>query len=387
MFRRPLLHTLLGILAPVVGAQAANKVCDLCRDQIQGKYMSYRIFGRTIDVCAKCEQSKPRCAACNVPHNTQQLRLHKGERLCSVCLSKAEYCYMCDDRITGRYLSFGKGKEKKNYCTSCFNNNPKCPACGVPHTKRELARESGLCKSCDSTLQSCGACGEPVFGKFYKYEFSDEVFCNNCHSNKPHCYTCSLPVGKTYWEFQDGREICEKCNSRSVIDSKKIEAIMEESKKLVHKYVGIQALEPFTLHVEPLNAKSSVSAGRAKTGKTEESPLYGAELGLYRYKDGKSEIFLLYGLPIEMIYETAAHEYAHAWQTENVPPNQSVELKEGFAQWVGAKILQVKGYREALKRLEARRDRPYGTGYHKMKAIENRYGRKAVIDYVKTNTR
>jgi hypothetical protein len=349
--------------------------------------MSYRLFGRTIEVCADCEKTKPRCAACKIPHNPQQLRLQKGERLCAVCLPKAEYCGMCDVRIEGKYVSFGKGKDKKNFCTACFNDNPKCPACGVPHLKRELNTGSGLCRDCDKTLERCGACGEPVYGKFYRYEFSKDVFCSNCHDNKPHCYTCSLPVGKTYWEFQDGRQICEKCNSRSVIDTKQIEAIMEESKKLVHKFVGIQALQPFTLHVEPLNAKSAVSAGNAKVGKTNESPLYGSELGLYRYKEGKSEIFLLYGLPIEMIYETAAHEYAHAWQTENTPPNQSDELREGFAQWVGSKILQAKGFREALQRLEARHDHPYGTGYHKMKSIENRYGRLKVIEYVKTALR
>lgn len=387
MFRRPLLQTLLGILAPALGAQAASKYCDICRSEIRGSYMSYRVHGKTVEVCADCESAKPRCDACNIPQNKNDLRFHKKEHLCAVCLSNAEYCHICDDRIEGKYVSFGKGKEQKLFCAECYNIHPKCAACGVPNEKRTLDAKTGLCMDCSRTLERCGACGEPVYGKFYKYEFSNKVFCNHCHETKPHCYTCSVPVGITYWEFQDGRQICEDCNKRSVIDTKKIEAIMEETRQLVHKYAGIQALRPYELHVEALNAKSSVSANQAKTGKTNESPLYGSELGLYRLKDGKSEIFLLYGLPIEMIYETAAHEYAHAWQAEYCPPNQSEDLREGFAQWVGAKILSIKGYKEALLRLEARRDHPYGTGYHRLKALDDRYGKAKVIEYVKTTVR
>ena len=74
----------------------------------------------------------------------------------------------------------------------------------------------------------------------------------------------------------------------------------------------------------------------------------------------------------ELTYETAAHEYAHAWEAENGVFDLGTELSEGFAQWVAAGILRAKGFRIALEKLEARTDFPYGTGYQQVKATNNR---------------
>lgn len=157
---------------------------------------------------------------------------------------------------------------------------------------------------------------------------------------------------------------------------------MSEVEDLCKKYLGIRANEPYTLHVEELNKSSLTNANKAKKGEASVSPLYGKELGLYRRLNGKSEIFLLYGLPVEMIYETAAHEYAHAWQAENCPPDQSDEIREGFAQWVAAQILGIKGYNTALEKLETRTDTPYGTGYMKIKTIASHLGMRTLIETV-----
>jgi len=159
---------------------------------------------------------------------------------------------------------------------------------------------------------------------------------------------------------------------------------MREVEQLIPRYLGMKVEKPYTVHVETLNDQSKWHANAAKKGESAKSPLYGNELGLYRYKDGKSEIFLLYGLPPELLYETAAHEYAHAWQTENaVHPNQSPQIQEGFAQWVAAQILKVKGYTQTLAKLEKRTDHPYGTGYQLFKRIHDNAGRNDVLEYAK----
>lgn len=158
---------------------------------------------------------------------------------------------------------------------------------------------------------------------------------------------------------------------------------MQDVASLCKEKLGLKVKTPYDLQVKALNNDSSTQAKKAKEGQSDGSPLFGKELGLYRLMHGKSEIFLLYGLPVEMLYDTAAHEYAHAWQAENCVPNQSLEMLEGFAQWVAAQILEIKGYAKALERLEDRSDNPYGTGYRKIKALELRKNRNQLIDFVK----
>lgn len=386
MKTRKTLFLAIGFLLGLAPAAMAELRCDLCRQEIRGNYFTYKSQTQTFNVCADCNRTRTRCAACQIPRNPRDLVRKKGEYICRDCVPLVKYCALCDHRIEGRYIEFQKSGAA--YCQSCYQQYPKCEACKKPTLLQNLDRETGICFDCLRELPNCGACGAPIHGKFFRYEFSEDVFCPDCHANRPKCHTCGVPVGDRYWKFPDGREICDACNKRAVIDVKQVERIMAETERLVHRYVGIQALDPYELKVEALNNHSRESAEEAKHGgKTLTSPLFGSELGLYRRMNGKSEIFLLYGLPIEMIYETAAHEYAHAWQAEHCPPDQSLELREGFAQWVAAQILRVKGYKMALDKLEARRDNPYGTGYQRMKSVYLRSGRKGVIEYAKNAKR
>ena len=370
------------IVAGAVSVAAQTVNCDLCGKAITGNYMTYRGPGFTINVCRSCDQTSPRCNDCKLPFKASQLIHHKGEWLCPRCLNTAIYCSLCDHRITGRYIEFPQSHQI--FCESCDKTYPKCLACKKPTRPQQLDRTTGICFQCLKTLPRCQACGKPILEHYFRYEFSEGVFCEDCHKNRPKCYTCGVPVGERYWRFPDGREICDACNRRAVIDAKQVQQIMAEVEKTVPRLVGIQAMQPYKLTVETLNNQSAISAKEAKNGQSNQSPLYGTELGLYRRLNGDSEIFLLYGLPIEMIYETAAHEYAHAWQAENTPKGQSKELQEGFAQWVAAQVLHAKGYKKAYEKLEARRDNPYGTGYHRIQARVDRYGRKRMIQYVKT---
>ncbi len=190
-------------------------------------------------------------------------------------------------------------------------------------------------------------------------------------------------MGEKYWKFPDGRSICNECHKKVIIDADEITKIMEDAERLARKHIGLEIETPYKLHIRQRNKISAKQADLAKKEGSEESPLFGDELGLYRRKNGESEIYLLYGLPREMLYETAAHEYAHAWQAENCPPNQNARLKEGFAQWVAAQILREKDYEVSLEKLEARSDHPYGTGYQEIKKLHNKLGRKRLLEYLK----
>ncbi len=386
MMRKIYLNIFLLFLALTLGSSLTfgeEIKCDLCGKEIEGRYLKYRSKTQSRTVCLPCDRTKPHCAACNLPFHAQQLPFYKGERICRDCIKISKYCSFCDKRIQGKYVDVKDTGEI--FCQRCFNHSPKCSICKLPTHLNRLDKESGACWRCLPKLHRCKSCASYITGKYFKFQFSEGYYCENCKLGRDKCYICSVPVGNEFWRFPDGRAICNECNEKAIIKTKDIRKIMEDAEKLVKKYIGIEAKHPYELHIEQLNKHSSDEAHKAKLGKNSDSPLYGEELGLYRSKDGKSEIFLLYGLPAEILYETAAHEYAHAWQAENCHPQQSKELKEGFAQWVAAQILKAKGFEKTLARLEARTDSPYGTGYQLVKKLHERMGRKSLIEYLKNN--
>jgi len=109
-----------------------------------------------------------------------------------------------------------------------------------------------------------------------------------------------------------------------------------------------------------------------------------AELGEFRRKGDRFTITVLESLPEETLYETLAHELAHAWQAENPVPNQRLIVKEGFAQWVASKVLKEFRFENSLKRLKTRDDL-YGEGYRLMESIERKNGPRAVFQFTATS--
>ncbi len=379
MKRRKFLVSALLFLPSSWHLQADSMICDRCGNAIRGRYIEYKFDGKKIIVCLSCNKKLPHCAACKLPFHKNQLIAYKGEYLCRECMAKAKYCSICGQRIQGHYYKLENSEEL--YCARCYSRTPKCTVCKKPTPRHLLDPESGACPECLKKLPHCAACGKAITGNYYRYKHSDGVFCPSCHTKRPKCYACGVPVGDKYWKFQDGRTICEKCNNRAVFDEERIRKIMAETEQLIRRHLGLTIEIPYELHISELNSKSFIDAKAAKRGQNSNSPLFGGELGLYRRMNGNSEIFLLYGVPPEMLYETAAHEYAHAWQAEHCPTDQSLELREGFAQWVAAQILQIKGFQESLEKLQERNDHPYGTGYRRFQNIQQNLGRQKVIEY------
>lgn len=383
MGKRNLLVVLLTCL--LAAAAIAEKIyCGRCGQAIAGRYITYSINGKsTLTVCQECDRRLPHCSACNLPFNPKDLTTHKGEKLCRSCLADSIYCNLCGKRIEGKFFQSKDGQEK--YCARCYYSYPRCAACDRPGPVHRLSNGKTVCDKCLATLPRCGACNQPIVGTYYQFDTSDQSFCENCKKTAHKCYTCGVPLGPKHWLFDDGRRICNACNNRAVYDIAQIRAIMKDVQKLCTENLGLPIKIPFELQVKDLNKQSSADAMKAKEGKNGDSPLFGKELGLFRLMNGKTEIFLLYGLPIEMLYDTAAHEYAHAWQAENCPADQSPELLEGFAQWVSSQVLRIKNFDKALERLEARTDRPYGTGYHQVKRLEQSLGRAGLMEYIEKN--
>ena len=80
----------------------------------------------------------------------------------------------------------------------------------------------------------------------------------------------------------------------------------------------------------------------------------------------------------EPIPRVTAHELAHAWQSFHAPSTQSLQIVEGFAEWVAYRVLLALGQQRDAARL-TRRDDLYGKGLQYFIALEQRSGQQGVL--------
>lgn len=370
-------------LVHVAFVQAEVKTCYLCGETITGRYWEHSGPEGTRIFCDRCYRLSPKCSACGVPSSQEALTKVGKERLCPFCLAHSKLCSLCGNRISGRYYSVEETNEV--FCDNCYKTYPRCRACDRPMRRSSLTPD-GVCPSCAEKLPKCKACGKSIVGAYFVHKFKGE-YCWECQQSRPECYACGTPVTNIYWKLFDGRYLCDSCKRQSVFREDQVRIIMNDVVDLARHRLGLVVTRPWTLRVDKLNTEGAESVNAARQGLRMASPISGNEMGIFIERGDQREIVLLCGLPIPMIYETAAHELAHAWQAENCPPGQSLELREGFAQWVAAKILEIKGFTISLEKLQSRMDSPYGTGYHRMARIETPRGRSEVISYVRTALR
>ncbi len=280
-------------------------------------------------------------------------------------------CHICGTVISPQERYFKVKGSTEVYCERCFSLAPRCSVCNLPKAPGEIDPDTGICQTCLAKLPRCKSCGKPIVGVAYTFAASKGIYCAECKSNYPACYICGAPVGPRHWSYPDGRVVCNDCGERAVFDIGEIERIMKDAQAIVVRRLGMKIRTPYQLKVEKLEGLRSSDGEPGSRLAPGHSPLYGEELGMYRRLGDTIEIYLLFGLPPELLYEAAAHEYAHAWQAENYS-DLSPELREGFAQWVAADVLRAKGFTSALENLERRSDAPYGTGYQRLRHLSLR---------------
>lgn len=278
-----------------------------------------------------------------------------------------QYCRVCGKRVDGQESFYTVKETQEVICKRCSETAPRCRFCKLPTAPSQIDPETGACPQCSAQLVRCRVCGKVILGVRYHFHFREGYFCPACKKNRPACQICGAPVGRDLWRYPDGRLVCGTCGERAIFDIEEISRIMQESQTIAEGFLGLVLRLPYVLKVEKLNGTSATALALRERIFSDGSPLYGKELGLYRRIGNSSEIFLLFGLIPELVYEAAAHEYAHAWQADNDLSDLDPEWVEGFAQWVAAEVLRHKGFSQALERLEQRDDYPYGTGYRRLK--------------------
>ena len=104
--------------------------------------------------------------------------------------------------------------------------------------------------------------------------------------------------------------------------------------------------------------------------------------GLFLREGRHRAIFIEHGLPRIVLLEVLAHEFAHAWQSEQSPPDAPLEVQEGFAEWVSYKLLESLGCHKRMARI-LKRDDLYGQGLQQVLAWERESGVAGVLAKVK----
>ncbi|MBI2267479.1 MAG: protein DA1 [Armatimonadetes bacterium] len=141
-------------------ALAGQKVCDLCRQPVEGTYWIYR--NDTI-VCQRCKETLPRCAACGIP--LRQYYVQNDKKICTLCFEKLPKCSICSQSLTGKYWRF-KGSDRQ-YCERCYRQASRCSVCGLPVLNGRLLPDGRiLCPSCN---------GEAIFGYITALNLLQEV--------------------------------------------------------------------------------------------------------------------------------------------------------------------------------------------------------------------
>lgn len=189
----------------------------------------------------------------------------------------------------------------------------------------ECRAKGEVCQGCGGS-EGCARSGPRHF-----------VFCQACTSSRPYCAACQAPVGPT---ARCGKQIlccrCFECVSDGangepgVVSERKAQELAEDVLLFLSEALGMECEAGFSLTLlDKIEASASGANDHSDTLDTR---------GRFELAEAGPAITVKKGLSETMFMAVFAHEFTHAWQSENCP-RQSLELMEGLARWVQRKIL------------------------------------------------
>ena len=349
------------------------KRCSLCHRRISGKYVQY---SDGAIYCKQCDEYLPHCAKCGKP--TTNYKEFDGHVFCSECFENTEKCDICNMPLVGKYVQYSDGL---TVCEHCYQTRPKCDVCDVTiKDKYHTVGDKNICPNCFDKAERCSCCKRIILPdeEYSTFEYYTDVFCQHCMENAMRCDACGRPVSDTAsWALGDGRVLCEECNSKAVFDLKTANRLFKETRNFLKSEFGIYFDHPIKFRLVRTDRLTQLDTENSTKGKRR---------GLFESKSQNNyyTIYMLYGLTENAFQAVAAHEYTHAWQSENCPPEQTELLVEGFARWVEYQVYKKIGDVIETSLIEADNDPVYGKGFKMMRGIVKKKGYYGLIQYVKT---
>jgi hypothetical protein len=346
------------------GAIFAGPTCRLCGKPVEGSYIK---FGNNEYSCLDCQQKYAHCDQCRRP--SPSLAFVGDKKICSVCMAQSARCGICGEPILGQYTKYPE--INLTVCEKCMNTVPKCDFCGRPDKNLVKAGRKNICLACAQKADLCYLCRQPIVGQYVVFEGNmSRKYCQACVDKYHKCSSCGAPVGLSGFTLEDGRQLCSECYSEGLFRADQVAAIKAEVLEYLSNYLAINITHKITYTLQG-----------EKFIKEKSNGLSGDLNGLFYRKGDSFEIYVLYGLRRNDMYQVQAHEIAHAWMSENAKSEHSLEETEGFAQWVSYHLLGNLGLRDQ-QQLLLDGDNIYANGLRKMLQIEKERGQRGVLTYV-----
>jgi hypothetical protein len=244
-----------------------------------------------------------------------------------------------------------------------------------------------------SGLPHCHNCGQLIQGDYRLVGYARKPTCLSCLAGHPTCFLCAAPADPSRGGeiLSDGRPLCGPDRSSAVFAQEQAQQLFAQAALEVQQALG-PALQ-LRVPVQQVRLVDVDELWRVSNGLYEESTLRrGRVLGLttlvlkrrgQQHWTEPATVYLLSGVPAERLLTVAAHEYAHIWQAENHPAysSTSIELREGFAEWVAYKVAEQAGRQEQMAALDFPGDSMYYQGLSKLLALEARLGVTGTLRY------
>jgi len=192
----------------------------------------------------------------------------------------------------------------------------------------------------------CEVCGKDL--RIEVFLCKDQItlvkkeICASCIHNLPSCFLCSIPVWTNapgYKEFADGRILCKRDAATCVAGAGEGERVVNEVRDWMNR--------EFSRFMEFTDTNTTLALVDRPTletlfkfpGRDATCPdIWGTTQPLTNNGVVTYEVGLLEGLPMCMLRHTVAHELAHVWLNENVPPERYKRLdrdaNEGFCELI-----------------------------------------------------
>jgi hypothetical protein len=206
----------------------------------------------------------------------------------------------------------------------------------------------------------------------------DERYCPDCIATRPRCQSCGAPAGAACWRLHDGRLQCATCHRAAVYDPALAATIYQETVASIATHLAL------TLNIGVEFRMVDVpTLQQVRAQDTTYNPVPGEHtLGLYHRNGRLRVMYVLYGLPRLLFRTTVAHEYAHAWQSEHCPLLETPTLREGFAEWVAYRHLEMLGCTKAAQRM-LQGNHPYRPALEHVLALEQRLGTTGLLAMIR----